>query len=191
MCIAPLQLERGAEAYQLFDQRIATKAVLISAGSLRWEGMARHARGVAPRAAAGSVRNHYPRQPWTLASLAYPWSGHPAIPFRQQQTAKQSGKCWSSIQVESWPGVRNWAAPTTGHPVIRCNVNSATPALVAVTDSVILADRLVTSHQDSSSRASPIWWAPSLAVPPRGSPAWPTGCARAARKAGSGRGGGW
>ena len=41
-----------------------------------------------------------------------------------------------------------------GHPVIRCNVNFGDPHVVAYC-SVILADRLVTSHQDPSIPCEP------------------------------------
>ena len=41
-----------------------------------------------------------------------------------------------------------------GHPVIRCNVNFGDPHVVAYC-SVILADRLVTSHQDPSIPCQP------------------------------------
>jgi len=41
-----------------------------------------------------------------------------------------------------------------GHPVIRCNVNFGDPHVVAYC-SVILAGRLVTSHQDSSIPCQP------------------------------------
>ena len=57
------------------------------------------------------------------------------------------------LSVQDVACVRNGRA-YQGHPVIRCNVNFGDPHVVAYC-SVIVADRLVTSHQDPSIPCEP------------------------------------
>ncbi len=58
-----------------------------------------------------------------------------------------------NLSVQYVACVRNGRA-YQGHPVIRCNVNFGDPHVVAYC-SVIVADRLVTSHQDPSIPCEP------------------------------------
>ena len=58
-----------------------------------------------------------------------------------------------NLSVQYVDCVRNGRA-YQGHPVIRCNVNFGDPHVVAYC-SVIVADRLVTSHQDPSIPCEP------------------------------------
>ena len=58
-----------------------------------------------------------------------------------------------NLSVQDVACVRNGRA-YQGHPVIRCNVNFGDPHVVAYC-SVIVADRLVTSHQDPSIPCEP------------------------------------
>jgi hypothetical protein len=72
-----------------------------------------------------------------------------------------------NLSVQYVACVRNGRA-YHGHPVIRCNVNFGDPHVVAYC-SVILADRLVTSHQDPSIPCQPdLVGSKPLLYPPSG-----------------------
>ena len=72
-----------------------------------------------------------------------------------------------NLSVQDVACVRNGRA-YQGHPVIRCNVNFGDPHVVAYC-SVIVADRLVTSHQDPSIPCEPdLVGSKPLLFPPSG-----------------------
>ena len=109
--------------------------------------------GVALLAAAGAVIaiTHH-------AGPGRPQSGVPLVagihdPVRAAGRTLSLELRAEDLSVQYVAGVKNGRA-YHGHPVIRCNVNFGDPHVVAYC-TVILADRLVTSHQDPSIPCQP------------------------------------